>query len=76
MQFRDRWYDLSFKVDREFRRNFRLAAASAGIPMKQILEESFAMWQREHPLDLAPAPVPETKEPTRSSPQVDVWEPL
>ena len=40
--------DMSFKVDPSFHARYKMAAAAAGLQMKDILEESFELWVKEH----------------------------
>lgn len=39
--------DMSFKVDPEFHRRYKSAAALNGVQMKDILEESFELWMEK-----------------------------
>ena len=39
---------LNFKVPADFKRDFKIAAATYGMTQSAILKEAFALWQRAH----------------------------
>jgi hypothetical protein len=40
------WADLNFKVDPEFKVEFKTVAASHGLSMKELLEEAYDLWKK------------------------------
>lgn len=45
---KDALKDMSFKVDAEFHRRYKSAAALSGLQMKDILEQSFELWLQKN----------------------------